>query len=161
MLACKFIPALLPMVAGRSYRALLSLPLLLLLSPPLVLLLSPPLVLRGRVRVGVARKAIRSTICIPARVVSYAITLLMLAGCHNPAPHPLKKYEYKKPEMGTVFQIVLYAPDKPAAQRAADAAFARAEQLNAILSDYDPTSELSRLSLKTDDGPMPAPVPVS
>ncbi|HEY0550080.1 MAG TPA: FAD:protein FMN transferase [Verrucomicrobiae bacterium] len=48
--------------------------------------------------------------------------------------------------MGTPFRIVLYAMDKPAADTAADAAFARIKQLNDILSDYDTDSELSRLS---------------
>jgi thiamine biosynthesis lipoprotein len=35
------------------------------------------------------------------------------------------------------------------------------DQLNAVLSDYDPESEISRLSRRTLDGPMPEPVPVS
>jgi thiamine biosynthesis lipoprotein len=35
------------------------------------------------------------------------------------------------------------------------------DQLNAILSDYDPTSEISRLSRRTADGPMTEPVTVS
>jgi thiamine biosynthesis lipoprotein len=63
--------------------------------------------------------------------------------------------------MGTGFRIVLYAPDNPAANAAADAAFARIDQLNAILSDYDPNSEISKLSQRTLAGPMPEPVKVS
>src|SRR4051812_21973700 len=84
------------------------------------------------------------------------VLLLMVAGCHQ----PLQKYEYSKPEMGTVFGIALYAPDAETANRAANAAFARAEELNAVLSDYDPNSELSRLSRQTDSGPMTAPIAV-
>ena len=38
--------------------------------------------------------------------------------------------------MGTVFHIVLYAPDKEAADKAAAAAFARVDDLNRTLSDY-------------------------
>jgi len=41
------------------------------------------------------------------------------------------------------------------------AAFARVDQLNAILSDYAPDSEISRLSQRTADGPMAQPVQVS
>jgi thiamine biosynthesis lipoprotein len=48
--------------------------------------------------------------------------------------------------MGVPFRIVLYAADRPAAETAAEAAFARIAQLNDLLSDYDEDSELSRLS---------------
>jgi thiamine biosynthesis lipoprotein len=48
--------------------------------------------------------------------------------------------------MGTNFRIVLYAQDTVQAARAAAAAFQRVDALDDILSDYDPSSELSRLS---------------
>src|SRR2546423_2296572 len=54
--------------------------------------------------------------------------------------------------MGAPCRIVLYALDKPAAEAAADAAFARIKQLNDILSDYDTDSELSRLSQTAGSG---------
>jgi thiamine biosynthesis lipoprotein len=54
--------------------------------------------------------------------------------------------------MGTPFRIVLYAKDKPSADAAANAAFARIQQLNDILSDYDTDSELSRLSQTAGSG---------
>lgn len=73
----------------------------------------------------------------------------------------LQRFEYVAPKMGTVFRIVLYAPDKAVADSAADAAWARVDQLNALLSDYDPSSELSKLGQRTLDGPMTEPVPVS
>jgi thiamine biosynthesis lipoprotein len=63
--------------------------------------------------------------------------------------------------MGAGFRIALYAADQSAADRAARAAFARVDRLNAVLSDYDPTSEISRLSQMTADGPMAKPVKVS
>jgi thiamine biosynthesis lipoprotein len=63
--------------------------------------------------------------------------------------------------MGGPFRVVVYAADQSAADTAADAAFARVDQLNAILSDYTPDSEISRLSQRTADGPMPEPVQVS
>jgi FAD:protein FMN transferase len=46
--------------------------------------------------------------------------------------------------MGSVATITLYADSPEQAQRAFVAAFARIAQLNRILSDYDPQSELSR-----------------
>ncbi|MDB5291597.1 MAG: thiamine biosynthesis lipoprotein ApbE [Phycisphaerales bacterium] len=73
----------------------------------------------------------------------------------------LQRFEYVAPKMGTVFSIFMYAPDKAVADRAADAVWARVDELNRIFSDYDPSSELSRLSQQTLDGPMAQPVPVS
>jgi len=57
--------------------------------------------------------------------------------------------------------MVVYASSKQNADRAAQSAWARVDELNSILSDYDPNSELSRLSQMTNDGPMAAPVHVS
>ena len=48
--------------------------------------------------------------------------------------------------MGMAFRIVVYAEAKPLAKRASDAAFDRVAVLNKIMSDYDPSSELSKLS---------------
>ena len=56
------------------------------------------------------------------------------------------RFEYSAPRMGTLFRVVLYAPAEPAARAAAAAALARVAELNRILSDYDPESEVSRLS---------------
>jgi FAD:protein FMN transferase len=65
----------------------------------------------------------------------------------------LGRYEYKRLEMGMPFQIVFYAPDDDVKARAAvDAAYARVKQLNAIMSDYDDESELSRLSATAGKG---------
>jgi len=54
--------------------------------------------------------------------------------------------------MGTDFRIVLYSADAEAANRAAAEAYARVESLNRVLSDYDPTSELSKLSATAGGG---------
>lgn len=48
--------------------------------------------------------------------------------------------------MGTLFRIIIYTDSEIKAQAAATAAFNRIDNLNKILSDYDPSSELSRLS---------------
>lgn len=47
--------------------------------------------------------------------------------------------------MGTMFRIVLYAPDADTAGAAADAAFERVAQLDQVLSDYRDSSELMLL----------------
>ena len=54
--------------------------------------------------------------------------------------------------MGVPFRIVLYARTEAVANAAAEAAFARVAQLNGILSDYDPESELSLLSQTSGSG---------
>jgi thiamine biosynthesis lipoprotein len=79
----------------------------------------------------------------------------------TPQPADALRFEYVRPKMGGPFRVVLYAPDEAAASRAAEAAFARVDELNAALSDYQPESELSRLSQRTLDGPMAEPVRVS
>jgi thiamine biosynthesis lipoprotein len=48
--------------------------------------------------------------------------------------------------MGVEFQIVLYAASEAEATAALDRAFARIATLDRVMSDYDPASELSRLS---------------
>lgn len=58
----------------------------------------------------------------------------------------LARYKFSEPHMGVTFRIVLYAADETTANKASQAAFARVEQLNGLLSDYDPKSELSKLS---------------
>jgi thiamine biosynthesis lipoprotein len=61
-------------------------------------------------------------------------------------PSQLVRYEFAQVEMGMQFKLLLYSDDEEAANRAAAAAFDQIHQLNGIMSDYDPMSELSRLS---------------
>lgn len=74
-----------------------------------------------------------------------------------PAVEP-QRFLFEKAEMGVPFRITLYAESEAAARAATDAAFARVEVLNSILSDYDPDSELSRLARTSGSGRA---VPVS
>ena len=95
-------------------------------------------------------------------LLSLTLLLVPLAAAAPPTTGPasLERFEFVQPKMGTVFRIVFYAPDKAAADAAAAAAFKRVDDLNAALSDYDPNSELSRLSQQTNDGPMTRPAAV-
>lgn len=70
----------------------------------------------------------------------------------------LRQYQDAQPHMGSKVLITLYASDEQVASRAFRAVSERIERLNAIMSDYDSTSELSRLSLAS---PTTAPVQVS
>ncbi len=80
----------------------------------------------------------------------------IFSGCCSPkaghSDESLNRYEFTEPQMGMPFRIVLYAPDQTQAAAAATAAFQRVTQLNAVLSDYDTDSELSRLSQTAGQG---------
>ena len=81
-----------------------------------------------------------------------------LVGCVSPSAPPLSRYEFEEPQMGVPFRIVLYAADDAAAQRGADAAFGRIAQLNAMMSDYETDSELSKLSRSSEEGSPEVPL---
>lgn len=66
----------------------------------------------------------------------------------------LQRFEFSEPHMGTTVRIVLYAADEESAKSAVKAAFARIAELNAIMSDYQPTSELMRLCEKAGGDPV-------
>jgi thiamine biosynthesis lipoprotein len=55
--------------------------------------------------------------------------------------------------MGTEWRIALYAPDKPTAEKASKAAFARVAELDLVMSDYNPKSELMRFCYANDAKP--------
>ncbi|MCH8923662.1 MAG: FAD:protein FMN transferase [Planctomycetes bacterium] len=70
----------------------------------------------------------------------------MLAAPAATPAEELDRFTYTQVHMGAPFRIVLYGPNREAAGKAAQAAFARIKQLDEILSDYKPQSELNRLS---------------
>lgn len=70
------------------------------------------------------------------------------------------RYEFSSRHMGTTFRVVLYAADRPTAENAAKAVFARVSELERVMSDYDANSELMRLCRANDAEPG-KPVAVS
>lgn len=77
--------------------------------------------------------------------------VIAAAPCGDPVP---QRFEFAETHMATRFRVVLYAPDRPAAERAAKAAFSRAAELDAIMSDYRPSSEFMQLCAKAGSGPV-------
>jgi thiamine biosynthesis lipoprotein len=71
-----------------------------------------------------------------------------------------QRFEFEEPHMGTKFRLIFYASDKETAGKAAKATFARVAQLNQIMSDYSPTSELMELCKKSEQKPA-GPIQVS
>lgn len=81
---------------------------------------------------------------------------LCLAGADG--AEPLERHEFTQVRMGVPVTITVYAPSEEVANTAASAAYARLRDLNLMLSDYDPESELMKLC--RDSGPG-KPIPVS
>jgi thiamine biosynthesis lipoprotein len=67
---------------------------------------------------------------------------------------PLARFEFAENHMGTRFRVVLYAANEATAKRASDAAFRRVAELNGIMSDYLPESELMRLCKRAGGPPV-------
>jgi thiamine biosynthesis lipoprotein len=57
----------------------------------------------------------------------------------------MRRFEFSQIEMAVTVRLILYSADQSSATAAAKAAFDRVHELNGILSDYDPGSELRRL----------------
>lgn len=83
---------------------------------------------------------------VPRRLHSQALAaiflcLMALAGCASP-----KRFEFTRIEMGVQCRIVVYGQNQASTENVAAAAFAEVARLDAIMSDYRPESEVSRLS---------------
>ena len=85
-----------------------------------------------------------------------------LAGADPPddtAPAgPLERFEFEQVRMGVPFRISLYCREEAVANNAARTAFTRVKELNRLLSDYEPDSELMQLCRRSEPG---RPVEVS
>jgi thiamine biosynthesis lipoprotein len=86
---------------------------------------------------------------VPAALIGASMQFFLIFCClalHDGAPgHSLLRFEYDEPHLGTRCRLVFYARDRGAADRAAQAAFDRIRDLEGVMSDYQPTSELGRL----------------
>lgn len=82
-------------------------------------------------------------------------TLILLTPAHQVCADDdalLQRFEFTQVQMGMHFKLTFYAADESSANRAAAAAFARIGELNSVMSDYDPASELSKLSKSAGSG---------
>ncbi len=77
---------------------------------------------------------------------TYSWLVLPLLAATAGESSPLTRYQRTQFQMGTSFQIVLYAADEATADAAFGQAFERIAELNALLSDYRADSEVSQLS---------------
>jgi thiamine biosynthesis lipoprotein len=82
--------------------------------------------------------------------------LLLLSrglGAAQSPPAPTR-FHLNHAAMGTEFTLDLYARDAATASHFADLAFDEIDRLEALLSNYKPTSELSRISREAGAGPV-------
>jgi thiamine biosynthesis lipoprotein len=81
---------------------------------------------------------------------SLAVHLILLATVAHAEP---KRFEFTSVHMGTEWKVVVYAADEQAAEAASEAAFKRVAELDAVMSDYNPKSELMKLCAANDAAP--------
>ena len=62
------------------------------------------------------------------------------------------RYEFSHKSMGTIFRIICYTDQEDMAKQKSVEAFKRIDELNYIMSDYLPDSELNRLSRSSGSG---------
>jgi thiamine biosynthesis lipoprotein len=81
-----------------------------------------------------------------------AVHLILFALAAH-ASEPLKRFEAKSAHMGTEWKVIVYAADSETAEEATEAAFKRVAELDAVMSDYNPKSELMKLCAANDAAP--------
>lgn len=86
------------------------------------------------------------------RVALVAAAIVALA-CASRTSRPPATASDGRPAMGTVLEIELVGPDAGALAASMDRLFAEARRLDALLSHWDPASELGRLNVAAGSGP--------
>lgn len=81
--------------------------------------------------------------------------LVLLGACSLPEAPPPSEHVFAEPHMGTRVTLKMWTDTPGRADRAARAAFDIFRRLDALMSDYKPDSELSRLSDAAGSGPRP------
>lgn len=78
---------------------------------------------------------------------------LLVSVLFVPASEPLR-LERSTDAMGTTFTVVLYGSNREAMNQAIDAAFEEVHRLDALLSNYRPASEWSRINREAAEHPV-------
>ncbi len=94
--------------------------------------------------------------CLLSIVITKVTCCQALAG--EPGTEKLERYEFQRIRMGVPWRLVFYAESGKKAIEAAESAFSRVKELDRMMSDYDPDSELNQLCKNSRPG---KPVQVS
>src|SRR5437763_47499 len=84
------------------------------------------------------------------RLVPVALTAAAALFARPAATQDVRR-QYVELHMGMALRIVVYAPDDATARRAARAAYARVAELEDVMSDYRPASEVRRLAAQAGE----------
>lgn len=71
---------------------------------------------------------------------------------HVAKQEALHRFTFEQKQMGVSFKFVLYAKNKATANKAAQSAYKKVNELNSIFSDYDPKSKLMLLCATSKKG---------
>lgn len=86
-------------------------------------------------------------------LIKIFIILIVLPGrIFSQSDEKFQRYEFSHKSMGTIFRIICYTDQESIAKQKSVEAFDRIDQLNYIMSDYLPDSELNRLSRSSGSG---------
>ena len=88
-----------------------------------------------------------------ALILSLALGLLLTPT--EACAATLQRHQFVEPHMATLWTITLYSTNEVQAQEGVKAAFQRVDDLERIMTDYDPDSELLRLCRMTPGEPHP------
>ena len=89
-----------------------------------------------------------------SRIRPALLSICCIFTCFHVDAAVLRPFEAVEPHMGTLFRIKLYAESEAQAQSAFRSAFDRVAELDSILSDYQPQSELNQLTLNAVGRPV-------
>jgi thiamine biosynthesis lipoprotein len=87
-------------------------------------------------------------------IAATALVVAVAWSARAERPARLSRFEFTEPHMGTTFRVVLYAGSAADARAASARAFARIGDLDRRLTDYVPTSELSRVTREAVGHPI-------
>lgn len=82
-------------------------------------------------------------------VIGVIVGLLLVSGCSRERPTPedrLERYGHARTIMGTFAEVTAVAESRGVAEQCVEAAYGRLEDVNRLMSDYDPESEISRIN---------------
>src|SRR6266403_1455094 len=97
-----------------------------------------------------AENLVKQLICQSVKILSLAA----VCSLSSSAQPTLQRFHQTHAAMGTIFTIDLNVSDQATAEQDMDLAFDEIDRLEALLSNYRPSSELSRISREAGSAPV-------
>jgi thiamine biosynthesis lipoprotein len=93
---------------------------------------------------------------LPVKLALVVLALWFAGGCANGAQNARgrQRYQFAQMLMGVQVRLIVYADNEAIAKAGCKAAFERVAQLEDIMTDYRPDSELMRLCARAGTGPV-------